>query len=92
MVNLLAINSLGSVDIIFFVVIAVLIALAVGIYFLIPVLNKKQYQEQRDNLHKREEAFNASVKSTTTSEDGDVTEEPAEMPQDVSTEKDETNK
>ncbi len=92
MVNLLAINSLGPVDIIFFVVIAVLIALAVGIYFLIPVLNKKQYQEQRDNLRKREEAFNASVKPTTTPEDGDVTEDPAETVQDVSTEKDETNK
>lgn len=61
----LFINSLGPVDIAFFIVCAAIIAIAVGVYFLIPVFNKKQYQEQRDNLRKREEAFksNLSAKS-----------------------------
>lgn len=58
--NLLLLNELGSVDIGFFVGCAVAIVLIVGIYFLIPVFNKKQYQEQRDNLKKREEAFKSN--------------------------------
>lgn len=58
--NLLLLNELGSVDIGFFVGCAVVIALIVGIYFLIPVFNKKQYQEQRDNLKKREDAFKSN--------------------------------
>lgn len=58
--NLLLLNKLGSVDIGFFVGCAVAIVLIVGIYFLIPVFNKKQYQEQRDNLKKREDAFKSN--------------------------------
>ena len=53
-------NKLGSVDVGFFVGCAVTVVLIVAIYFLIPVFNKKQYQEQRDNLKKREEAFRSS--------------------------------
>ena len=37
--------------------------LAVGIYFLIPILNKKQYQQQRENLKKREESFSANLRA-----------------------------
>lgn len=47
-------------DIGFFIACGVIIALIVAIYFLIPVFNKKQYQEQRDNLKKREIAFKAN--------------------------------
>ena len=47
-------------DIGFFVACGVIVALIVAIYFLIPVINKKQYQEQRDNLKKREVAFKAN--------------------------------
>ena len=65
MLKLLAeLNTLGSVDIGFFVACGVIIALCVAVYFLIPVFNKKQYQEQRDNLKKREVAFKANFKGT----------------------------
>ena len=50
-------NDLKAWDIGFFIACGVIVALIVAIYFLIPVLNKKQYQEQRDNLKKREIAF-----------------------------------
>lgn len=50
-------NNLPPVDVAFFIICAVLILLIVGVYFLIPVINKKQYREQRENLQKREEAF-----------------------------------
>ena len=62
-------NKLGSVDVGFFVGCAVAIVLIVAIYFLIPVFNKKQYQEQRDNLKKREEAFKTS-KGLSNTQDG----------------------
>lgn len=62
MFKLLAVefNTLGPVDIGFFVACAAIIVIAVAIYFLIPVFNKKQYQEQRDNLKKREVAFKSN--------------------------------
>ena len=64
MLRLLAeLNRLGTVDIIFFVVCAVIIVACVAVYFLIPVINKKQYQEMRDNLSKREVAFKANAKA-----------------------------
>lgn len=62
MLKLLALNSLGTTDIVFFVVLALIVVLIVAVYFLIPVFNKKQYQEQRDNLRKREVAFKANLK------------------------------
>ena len=61
MLGLLALNSLGAWDIGFFVACGVIIAIIVAVYFLIPVFNKKQYQEQRDNLKKREVAFKANL-------------------------------
>lgn len=63
MISLKALNafSLGRVDIIFFIVLAVLIGLCIAFYFLIPVINKKQYREQRENLKKREAAFKTNV-------------------------------
>lgn len=58
--SLLLLNKLGSVDIGFFVACAAIIVLIVAVYFLIPVFNKKQYREQRDNLKKREDAFRSN--------------------------------
>lgn len=61
MLDLLALNPLKPTDIIFFIVLAVIVALCIGFYFLIPVINKKQYREMRDNLRKREAAFRSNV-------------------------------
>lgn len=62
--SFLALNPLNSTDIIFFIVLAVIVVLCIAVYFLIPVINKKQYQEMRDNLKKREAAFRSNVKRT----------------------------
>lgn len=64
MLGLLALNSLSSTDTIFFIVLAAIIVLCIGVYFLIPVINKKQYRELRDNLKKREAAFKSNVQRT----------------------------
>lgn len=52
---------MSPVDIAFLIVCLLLVGAGVGIYFLIPVLNKKQYAEQRENLRKREEIFKRSM-------------------------------
>ena len=82
MLRLLALNPLQTVDKWFFIVCAAIIAIIVIVYFLIPVFNKKQYKEQRDNLKKREIAFKSNVQRT----DGmvatqDVPAEPQESSQ-----------
>lgn len=64
MLKSLALNTLKSADIIFFIALAAIVVLIVAIYFLIPVFNKKQYKEQRDNLKKREVAFKSNVQRT----------------------------
>lgn len=65
MLNVLStLNALKSTDIIFFICCIVAVGIAIGVYFLIPVINKKQYQEQRENLRKRENAFKANKKAT----------------------------
>lgn len=51
-------NSLKSADIVFFIMLVVIVAACVGVYFLIPVIKRKQFDEQKENLRKREEAFN----------------------------------
>lgn len=58
--SLLLLNGLKSVDIGFFIGCGVVIALIIAVYYLIPVFNKKQYEEQRENLRKREAAFRAN--------------------------------
>ena len=63
-----ALNSLKDVDIAFFSICAAIIVLIVAVYFLIPVFNKKQYQEQRDNLHKREAAFKSNLQQAQSAE------------------------
>ena len=52
---------MSPVDIAFLIVCLLLVGAGVGIYFLIPVLNKKQNSEQRENLRKREEIFKRSM-------------------------------
>ncbi len=74
---LLELNPLKSTDIIFFIVLAAIVVLCVIVYFLIPVFNKKQYREQRENLKKREVAFKSNIQRTdgTTSVGGQTAEE-----------------
>ena len=80
MLSLLAeLNKLPIVDIVFFIVLGVIIVICVAIYFLIPVINKKQYQEMRDNLNKREIAFKANLKGEA------APEEPVEVPEENET-------
>lgn len=55
-------NTLKDADVIFFIVCISVICLIIGIYFLIPVFNKKQYKDQRDRLRKREATFRANLK------------------------------
>ena len=80
---LLELNDPNPVDIVFFVIIGVVIAICIAIYFLIPVINKKQYQEMRDNLSKREVAFKANLKGEVatpdTNADSSTEQTPAEQ-------------
>lgn len=78
MLNLtMFLNAPTPIDIIFFIVCGVIIAAIVGIYFLIPVFRKKQYQEQRDNLKKREAAFKSNLAAKADSAAEMTTEESA---------------
>lgn len=62
--NLLLLNGLKSVDVLFFICCGVVVLLIIGVYFLIPVFNKQQYAVQRENLKKREDAFKSNKKTT----------------------------
>lgn len=90
MVNALCLNSLSSVDTAFFIICAVIIVLIIAIYFLIPVFNKKLYQEQRDNLHKREAAFKSNIQGSQSEETKEEPEaENAEKPENTEVSADE---
>lgn len=54
--------KLKQADIVFFIVCVALIAIAIAIYYLIPVFKRKQLKEQRENLIKRENAFKSQIK------------------------------
>lgn len=69
MIKCLLLNGLKSVDFGFFIGCAVVIGLIIAVYYLIPVFNKKQYAEQRENLKKREAAFNSNRKSEDVEDD-----------------------
>ncbi len=75
------INELKPVDIVFFIICVAIVAIGIGVYFLIPVFNKKQYQEQRDNLRKREEAFKSNYTANSVSSK-ETEEEPAQLTSD----------
>ncbi len=83
--NYFLLNALGPVDTMFFLVCLGIIVLIVAIYFLIPIFNKSQYEERRENLRKREAAFkkgrtenqvgasvSAATEETTSNDDGNV--------------------
>ncbi len=63
-VNSLLLNALGTVDKTFFLICLGIIVVIVAVYFLIPVFNKSQYEERRNNLRKREAAFKNSDADT----------------------------
>ena len=46
-------NALGRVDRTFFIICGVIVVALVAIYFLMPVINRKQYEQARENLKKR---------------------------------------
>lgn len=58
------INAIGSVDIAFFIIAGIALGLLVALYFLIPLLNAKQYKAQRENLSKREIEFNKNLEKS----------------------------
>lgn len=75
--GLCAVNKLKDVDKAFFIICAVIIVLIVAVYFLIPVFNKKFYQEQRDNLHKREAAFKSNLQDSRSLKADEGAEQPS---------------
>ena len=56
-------NSLRTPDVVFFILIGVVVAICIAIYFLIPIIKRKEYAERRENLKKREEVFRANLKN-----------------------------
>lgn len=54
-------KTVKTVDIVFFVLIGVAILICVGIYFLMPIIKRREYREQREALAKREETFKANL-------------------------------
>lgn len=84
------INSLGSVDIVFFIIAGAALGLLVLAYFLIPLLNAKQHKLQRENLKKREIEFNANLQKNKELREAKIQAElEALAQQQSSTEKDE---
>jgi hypothetical protein len=55
--------KLTKPDLTFFIAIVAIIAVCVLIYFLTPVIKRKQFEEARQNLRKREETFRANLKN-----------------------------
>ena len=49
-------------DLIFFIILAVIAGAFVLAYVLTPIVKKKQFEEARANLRKREETFRANLK------------------------------
>lgn len=50
-------------DWLFLIIVCVIIAVCVGLYFIVPILNQKKYEQQRADLKKREETFKANQKT-----------------------------
>lgn len=87
----LLLNKLKSVDVTFFLVCLGIIVAIIAIYFLIPVFNKSQYEERRNNLRKREAAFkhgrtayNANGTMISAPEEGDTQNDRNETQTEVS--------
>ena len=54
--------ELTGPDLMFLIVIISIVAACVIIYLLTPIIKRKQFEEQRANLKKREETFRANLK------------------------------
>lgn len=50
-------------DWLFLIIVCVVIAVCVGLYFIVPILNHKKYEQQRADLKKRGETFKANQKA-----------------------------
>lgn len=50
-------------DWLFLIIVCVIIAVCVGLYFIMPIINHKKYEQQRAELKKREEIFIANQKA-----------------------------
>lgn len=86
MLRLLALNPLEGVDIALFIALGAVILIGVAVYFLIPIFNKKQYKEQRENLKKREVAFKANTQKAQASVAPETAEGQTAEPEAQSTE------
>ena len=62
-------------DLIFFILLAVIFGVAGLIYLLTPVFKRKQFEEARANLKKREETFRANLKKLSSEAANSTTEE-----------------
>lgn len=54
--------TLKKPDLIFLIVLAAIIGVFVLVYILTPIVKKKQFDEAKANLKKREETFRANLK------------------------------
>ena len=46
----------------FFLVLGIIAGVFLAVYLLMPIIKRKQYQEARENLKKREKTFKANLK------------------------------
>ena len=65
--------TLTMPDLIFFIVLAVIALAFLLVYLLTPVFKKKQFEEARANLKKREETFRANLEKLDTAEQNEET-------------------
>ena len=62
-VMMFLLNALKTPDIVFFILMGAAVAIGIAIYFLIPIVKHKEFEERRENLKKREEVFRANLKN-----------------------------
>lgn len=55
--------KLTKPDLTFFIVLIAIIVICVAVYLLTPIIKRKQFEEARANLRKREETFRANLKN-----------------------------
>ncbi len=79
--------KLKQADIVFFIVCVALIAIAIAIYYLIPVFKRKQLKEQRENLIKRENAFKSQIKDYVPSKNEEMNNEEIKQDEAIDLEK-----
>ena len=55
--------KLTKPDLAFFIVLIAIVVVCVAVYLLTPVIKRKQFEEARANLRKREETFRANLRN-----------------------------